>query len=108
MTRYSNAILYKLKAKENAKRYLSNTFLNLFIFQARGDSNHGGGCVTLQLRGETGGASTKVAKKHFNENLSFFAIMIFCSNPSSQKVTVSLTTEKGKEVSQFRYVSAFQ
>ena len=24
--------LYKLKAKENAKRYLSNTFLNLFFF----------------------------------------------------------------------------
>lgn len=49
---------------------------------ARGDSNHGGGCVTLQLRGDNPGASTKV--------------------------TVSFTTEKGKEVSQFRYVSAFQ
>ena len=72
MTRYSNAILYKLKAKENVKKYLFNTFLILFIFQARGDSNHGGGCVTLQLRGQTGGASTKVAKQHLNENLSFF------------------------------------
>ena len=78
---------------------------NFFIFfLARGDSNHGGGCVTLQLRGEMPGASTKVDKITF----LILGIIIFVKSFFFQKVTVSLTTEKGKEVSQFRYVSAYQ
>ena len=78
--------------------WMSEEKNNLSCFKARGDSNHGGGCVTLQLRGETPGSSTKVGKTE-----------IFCLIKNiSWKVTVTLTTEKGKEVSQFRYVSAYQ
>ena len=50
---------------QTTKDILSKLFLSYFFLQVRGDSNHGGGCVTLQLRGETGGASTKVGNFFF-------------------------------------------
>ena len=50
----------------------------------------------------------KWAKQHCLENNFCHLDFCFCKISSFQKVTVSFTTENGKEVSQFRYVSAFQ
>ena len=68
MTKKMLQFLSSSKRQKTAKDFFSTVFS--FLLQARGDSNHGGGCVTLQLRGDNPGASTKVGRTNFIWNFA--------------------------------------